>query len=452
VVIWNTRDPWGTLVELVKYTLACKRSPTAGGGGDLWFGVAFSLLALCVFVATVAMGIITPSLVHIGHVAPVRPSAVFWPNTGSNYYDDKFAIRGQAILRALGSVEAARVTLRSNVQIERRKVNSSDETYMRSDTDKLDYVYRVSGVDMGIQGGSDLELEVTGVCDIMEEWYLRGGRPEEEYRWADNPERCDWYDLWTGTDLNQTWYVLADNATAKYGARAEFVLGGVSSRWRNTSSASYAVLINSAFLESLTPSGDSWYETRVEDYRYQVKRGRPPLACLERNQWSYRGQNVSSVFDLKGLIGMQILRVLLEIVEAAFLDGPMILSIEKSSGSSALKSQTTGGGSGKINAKQCSMFDDMERFVLASFVATRNILSDAAMSSGSENMVNLVTGSDRRPKPGTGQFVLSVPNVQTFSLTGIVSLASILGFLALANLFIWLLIHFHQGRGKTQQP
>ena len=149
---------------------------------------------------------------------------------------------------------------------------------------------------------------------------------------------------------------------------------------------------------------------------------------------------------------MQILRVLLETIEAAFLDGSVILSIGKSSGSSALKSQTTGDGSGEINAKQCSMFDDMERLILASFVATRNILSDAAMSAGSENMVNLVTGSDWRPKPGTGQFVLSVPSVQTFSLTGIVSLASILGFLALANLSIWLLVHFHQGRGKRSSP
>jgi len=70
VVIWNTRDPWATLVELVKYTLACKRSPTARGGGDLWFGVAFSLLAFCVFVATVVMGIIVPSLVHIADRRP----------------------------------------------------------------------------------------------------------------------------------------------------------------------------------------------------------------------------------------------------------------------------------------------------------------------------------------------------------------------------------------------
>ncbi|KAK3362569.1 hypothetical protein B0T25DRAFT_512759 [Lasiosphaeria hispida] len=102
VTIWNSKSPWGAVAELVQYTWSCARSHNGEGKADFLFSITFSILAFCVFASSVAMGIVTPSLMHIGSVAPVRPSAVFWPDM-SNDGLDAFSARAPAFLRALGA-------------------------------------------------------------------------------------------------------------------------------------------------------------------------------------------------------------------------------------------------------------------------------------------------------------------------------------------------------------
>ncbi|KAK5656778.1 hypothetical protein OQA88_4326 [Cercophora sp. LCS_1] len=106
VTIWNAGKSWSAVVRLVEYTLSCARSLTGSADAkvDLLFGAALSLLSLGIFSACVIMCIVTPSLIHIGQVAPVESYRTSL---------DTFTVRARAFLRALDSAEAAQVTLRS---------------------------------------------------------------------------------------------------------------------------------------------------------------------------------------------------------------------------------------------------------------------------------------------------------------------------------------------------
>jgi hypothetical protein len=175
-----------------------------------------------------------------------------------------------------------------------------------------------------------------------------------------------------------------------------------------------------------------------------MKRRRPILSCWEKDTWGYQGQNVTSVFDLKNLPEMKIPAILLEILETTFSGGPMIVRLGNASGDSALRSRTTS-PNGVINAQASRIYDDMERLILASFVASRSLFTDATMfgRTTSDGYRNLFTASNGRPATGAGLFVVSSPNIQTFSLTGIVTLAVILLALLLADLVVWALVRFH---------
>jgi hypothetical protein len=175
-----------------------------------------------------------------------------------------------------------------------------------------------------------------------------------------------------------------------------------------------------------------------------MKRHRPVLSCGEKNSWTYAGRAVTSVLNLKTTPGMKIPAVLLDILETTLGGGPMVVRLGNASGDSALRSRTTS-PNGVIDAGASSMFADMERLILASYVATRSLFTDAVMfgGAGPTDYANVVEGPDGQPREGAGHFVVSSPDIQTFSLTGIVTLAVILLVLILLNGATTLLIHFH---------
>ncbi|KAJ3539442.1 hypothetical protein NM208_g5494 [Fusarium decemcellulare] len=184
------------------------------------------------------------------------------------------------------------------------------------------------------------------------------------------------------------------------------------------SNVSYAVVIYSAHRSNTSHSDDPWYATerRPNDTFYNgvplndtfwIKRYRPVLSCWELDQWSYGGQKVSSVDKLKDLPGIKIKEVSLRVLESTFLGGPMVIRLGNASSNLALRPRVTFNG----------MID-----AAVSYVATKNIFRDAIMFSQHDNLTNVFEGPD-----GSGEFVVSSPDIQTFSLAGIVTLLVILG-------------------------
>ncbi|RYP69885.1 hypothetical protein DL771_005828 [Monosporascus sp. 5C6A] len=438
IMLWNSNDPWFAFKELLSYAWHCASFVNPDVRGDFWYGLTFCIIALAVFGGSIAMGIVGPSLVQIGHVAPVRPSVLFYPATpaidGVQQLQD-FGLRAPAVMRALGSVEAARVTLRSRVLVSRQDFEN------RPDNERvigLTYSYSLSGVELGLQGGIDLALEVEGSCITEYEW-LR-----EE---PDN--RFDRYNLWN--DANQNYFVTVTPSEIQHAPQADFYTHPhAEEQILNGSNVSYAVLVHSAHRASIRPGSDPWYATESRNQTFdaphnatfQIRRRRPVLSCWEQDSWRYGTQDVTSVYELKNISGIAIPTVLLEVLETNFGGGPMVVRLGNASGDSALRSRTTS-PNGVIDAERSSIYDDMERLILASFVASRSIFTDATMFGQHDEYENVFTGPDGQPADGAGNFVVSNPDVQTFSLTGIISIMVIFAALLLADCAVSLLVRFH---------
>ncbi|RSM18341.1 hypothetical protein CDV31_002860 [Fusarium ambrosium] len=428
VVLWNSNDPWFACKELLYYAFQCVKGPK--DWSNFRYGFGLGLTAFIVFAGGIAASISVPGALLIGSVAPVRPSSVFWPDDPDDTVKSLqvFGLQAPAAMRSLGSVEAAEVTLRDRVYIKRHPKSSGPND--DEPVSGIEYNYALSGVDMGLRWGSQLFLNVTGSCTT-------------EYGWADkranNSDQGDFYNLWNNDSLSI--FVPISKDVIINAPSASFMPHphGYTQLLKD-SNVSYAVMIYAAHRSSISKSTDPWYATEKRnesDNRFQsqadywMKRYRPFLSCWQQDKWSYGSHSVKSVDELKNVPGIKIKQVLLEILESAFGMSPMIVKLGTASGVSALRSQTTS-PNGVIDAEKCLMVDDMERLILASFVASRSIFTDATMFPKVQ-YTNIVTGPDKKPRSGAGDFVLSSPEIQTFSLGGITALLVVWGVLVLAN-------------------
>ncbi len=366
------------------------------------------------------------------------------PPAGSVKQLVDYGLRAPAVMRAMGSVEAAQVTLRKRVLIGQDEYTAKDG----EPGTKLSYSYFLSGVDFGLQGGHELGLMVEGCCDSEYSWFR-----DVEPQFADE---MDLYHLWGINGSSTEQLVNLDTSYVKRAPTAGFYLHprAETQKFEGGSNVSYAIIVFSAHRTSTTKGGDVWYATEPRnetDERYnatfQVMRRRPALSCWEKNTWAYRSHNMTSVYDLKGIPDIKIAQVLLEVLEITLGGEPMIVRLGNAAGDSVLRSRTTS-PNGVISAQESSAYSDMERLILASFVATRSIFTDATMF-GTQNTMpqdNVFLGGTSEPVEGAGEFVVSSPDIQTFSLTGMVTLAVILCALLLANCAVSFLVQFNQDR------
>ncbi|KAI8714628.1 hypothetical protein NCS52_01183100 [Fusarium sp. LHS14.1] len=252
-----------------------------------------------------------------------------------------------------------------------------------------------------------------------------------EYGWVDKRANTsdtpgDVYHLWNIDSRNQTVFIPISEDVIRDAPSASFIPhpDGDKQLLKN-SNVSYAVVINSARRTSITKSNDPWYATENRD--------EPILSCWQNDQWSYGSELVNSVDELKNVTGIKIKRVLLEVLEAAFGNGPMIVKLGSASGVSALRSQTTS-PNGVIDAQQCTMYKDMERLILASFVASRSIFTDATMFGiGDDTYPSIIRDTNGNPKSGGS-------SLSSFSW----------GVLIIVNaLTSWLLRFFHRNQEEA---
>ncbi|GAB1311839.1 hypothetical protein MFIFM68171_02049 [Madurella fahalii] len=454
VTLRNAPDPWTAFKGLAGFTYDSVGTFRGRKPGQplLWqdslYGLTFGIMALGIFTLGIVMGIIGPPFLQIGNVAPVRSSLLFYPPSpppDDDLADSVFsALQSTAVLRALSSVDIARVRMRSKVQV-------TPDTLVRSSGDSsepmygLTYSYNITGVDLGLEKASDLALAVTGSC-------------RTEYSWLDmelGGEAVDAYHLWLNRSM-MPHAVFISEPHYNYAPRTFFVVhpdaAYQSSRDGNVS---YAILVGSAHRASISAGSDPWYATELRnstssaiyDAKFWVKRGRPALSCWQQDKWSYGAQTVPSVYGLRNQPGMRVPEVLLRVLESAFAV-PRILIVGRAAGASALDSVVSSSDSirGLIDASVASIHRDMERLVVASFVNSQNVFVDCTLfepTGHQRRSSNIFVGSDGLPREGADQFVVSTPDVQTFSLTGLITIAVILVALLLVKILLRLKLHLH---------
>ncbi|KAK0719303.1 hypothetical protein B0H67DRAFT_572867 [Lasiosphaeris hirsuta] len=452
VILRNSNDPLFACKQMADYVYYCifraggETSPQAEGTADsaptsgqqpsrsprdITYGIIFCLVAFIVFGGSIALGIVGPSLATVGNSAPVRPSAARYPEVSDSPASvlQRFGLLAPAAMRALGSVEAAEVTLRSRVNLFQENLGNhgSEQVY------KLSYTYSLNGVELGLRHGSDLSLAVNGSCRTQYDWIVTNNQSDE----------VDTYNLW-GIDPQP---VSIRDRDILYAPRAAFISHPDMANIPD-SNYSFAVVIASAHRSSISGGSDPWYATEPRphpDSRYNatfwMRRNRPVLECSQQDTWTYGSQKLNSIFDLKDVPGVKLAPSVIRVLEVAFTT-PVVLSLGNASGDSALRSRTTS-PRGVIDAKESSMYSDMERLLLASFVASRNVFGDAAMFADFGQYPNIFRAGTGEPKSGAGDFVLSSPGILAFSLPALITLPACLLLLMTVQTVLGLVIKYH---------
>lgn len=460
VAAWNANDPMHATLLISQHTLhilgGLGRRKKHGGdnyrrefnGRVLMFDLAILLVAAGTTAGSLTMGLLFPELLVIGSVAPVNPNIPMFPSweavEGSTQTQQQaLEYFSMGALRAFGSIEGSEVTIRKlvNVKIDNITEYNNERRY------QIPYNYEVTGVDMGLQHFAELKLTVTGECFFKDGWYdgpsKRGGEIWEMYTmWKDTPD--------TGISTKKNGYQVIPAAAPS----AMFLVADTQknrNQWTGTSY--YTILPTTANKWSFTDSLDPWYATEpvgpndkpLLPYTYKVKKSRPALMCRQTDEWSYQGWKgkPADLYDSTSSNRAPLtFPSAIEQILRGSLASPMAVTLGRNLSPGALKSATRvlpdvyG-----IDTKHSSARADIERVILASFVATRDIFKDSAMAGhyfGSDNEAHpdVLRGPDGMKVDGTGDFVLRSSAVSTLRFGYFVAVPCILvGLILLTSVF-----------------
>ena len=390
-------------------------NPTRGVSNLLW-GLLFVFIASAMTVGNIVAGILVPVQLAMGNVAPANKDAIFYPDVpfySRDYHrgagiSKLHALKVPSAFRALGVIDSLDVTVRKQVNIDSRTTNGSV---------RLSYDYNVTGVDMGLLSDPKLRLMVKGSCRTDDTWLLN------------STDRGDTYRLFGGNETFEVKHQQGVDVPPMVNWRVNPDTAGASN-------VSYAMIVSTAGLYSYNSGQDPWYITDKtganESLQYRVRGGRPALSCWEAKRWHLNGKEVDGS-KLNMLPGLKLHKFWADKVFSLEFSVPLVLSVGRAVGSSALKSASFALGPEFIlDAGSSALLDDLERLVLASWVSSRNVLRDTT-TYRSLNMVNLATGPTGSADVTTGgrpvDFVLQSGDVVTLSVRILIAVPAILLFL-----------------------
>jgi hypothetical protein len=463
VTLCNAREPWSAFKSLAVYTYDSFRfvvgneTEQTTSWNDTLYGLAFSFIALAIFAVSMTMGIIGPSFLHIGNVAPVRSTVLSLdevppPDLRDNLLNRNYAsLPDKTVKQAVGGVDSAADTIRSKVYVSVDGPNRTDSVAANGSEVtgnvmvKVTYGYSMTGLDLGLPHGSDLEYSANGSCITEYKWV-------QEFTDEDNWSH-DFYHLWpehedlatvdfyagrAGNDVNEisTWAPLPI-----------FVLHPAASEQAHSGgNVSYALVISTLFRPSTTKGLDPMYET--EPFRYddiqtthRVKRFRPARECWQHDKWTYGTERVNSIFDLRFLPNMKLPSVFLQVLENTF-SYPIIKTVGSVAGMNALDAPVQ--SFGVLDAEQASIERDMTRLIMASYLSSLNVFVYATTDSGEPGRNNIFTGENGAPREGAEQLVVRTGNVETYSLSGLISLATLVVVILFIKLLLFLKLLLHR--------
>jgi len=446
VGLWNASEPLKALMFMAEYISAVIST-------EQWpkvIGPAFGLLfiTLCCFVAGNAVSIVVAGKLEVGNLAPARPSSVYIPDIRSSNNEDRArfqAILGPATLRALGSSEAAGVTVRDRLNIVAKSPATAPSDFNPHFT--LSYNYSITGRDMGLQNFPLLRQDVTGNCETDYNWFDRydSGKDEEVYYPWDN---------------QQAGYTVPRTGEANSPPRVQAILDPSipTNPKAFPSQRRFGIIIYSVGRSSYRSSTDPWYYTEPiqnvstsdrDPPRNKVRVNRPPLSCWQNDTWTYNGRTYKNIFEasdaLEGVFPLG-WRQLLQFQFTL----PKITSVANSAGASALTSSMTYVGSG-FDAAAATVEDEMNRLLVATFISSSHIFRDTVMIPPQDGTKNLANGPNGQPQNGVANFVVSTPQVTALRFSILVAVPAT--FLALMLLgIIEKILKWHESDflGKSQ--
>ncbi|KAK4161322.1 hypothetical protein QBC43DRAFT_268693 [Cladorrhinum sp. PSN259] len=420
--VWNAGEPWTAFKQMGYYAFYCFQRNEDGRGRRDWrdftYGVSIALVGFIVALGGQAVSIFVPSLIQTGNVAPVNPNVLYYPasQSGDQRILQQFALKVPSVMRALSTATIAREELKKFVHISTPNPQPSSQQGDLSLS--FNYDYSLTGMHFGLQHLPALKLEIRGACAT-------------EYNWlAESTATNETYFLWNKPTTSVT--VQSDESSIRSPPIGSFVLHpNATDQVLTTGNISYGIVIGSANRPSLNAGEDPWYATELRppnatkaehNANYWIKRRRPVLSCWEQRTWEYRGNRSTNFSALNRTTTPDLSRPLLTVLRTA-LGRPMVVTVGIHAGDSALLCRTTS-SRGVVDGARCNIYTDMERLILASFVATQHVFTDSTLFQDEGDYPNVYKPAEAtKVLDGSDGFVLYTTNVQTFSMIGIIVIA-----------------------------
>lgn len=386
-----------------------------------WWVYPVIFVIITCWLAQNVLSIIIPPYIVISNAAPVNPTSLFAPSSNSLTPSSQarlFSLDVPSALRAVGSAQIASSSVLSKVSL---RSTVLDVTPLGDPILQITYSYNVTGTDLGLQHYPTLLLSVTGACTTEYNWLLSSsasaGYTNDTYALFGNPNRTLSLSLYDGASPVGYFYT---------GERSD-----------TPGNITWAAFLSTLDRVSFSPSSDPFYYTggtrdpSLAGTRYVVRPRRPVLSCWQMDEWRYRGRK-STIVGLNStmLPGLELSEGM-QLVLARYLGTPKVVDIGRQLGLAALVSSTTALGS-VFDAGGSSGFKDLERLVVAAYVATTNTLVDLTLyprdvEERKTAEGNLVLGEDGMVKEGVADFVVWSAGVATLSVKAVI-IIPVLGF------------------------
>ncbi|KAF8461233.1 hypothetical protein BDZ91DRAFT_737501 [Kalaharituber pfeilii] len=454
VAVWNANDAWVASLLILNHAAGVFRGALSKSyPGELtWKAFGFDIILGIISVgnlsASIILGLLFPSLLIIGYAAPANERIVYYPkndptaSTLSRF--QKLQYHSMGALRAVGSIEGSEVTIR-------KRVNLRSGTPSMVNNEKrynISYGYTVYGTEMGLQQFGHLGVTVDGFCEFENDWYNKTS-PQHN-----SSQEYEWYNLWPDLQAypfidstsqrpekvellrNTAPYALFDPVSYRSGSENEI-----------TGWSYYVIVPATAGKVAANEGTDAWYATEStapgrgggdSSFKFQVKRGRPPLRCRQRDTWFYESWNGT----MKNLLSdnehgppVRLPPAIAHILREEF-SVPMIVNIGQSLNAGALKSATRLlHRDNALDAETAAAEHDMLRLALAAFIATRHIFRDVAMGGivlgRGEGNQNALVDADGTKMEGSADFVIESNAVWALRLGYVIVVPALLLFLTI---------------------
>jgi hypothetical protein len=415
-----------------------------------WLIVPWLAIAVAFVVVKYTVPIIFAPYIQIGSAAPVRPEAIFVPSRNGTDGDitdqasdlltmEVFELQVPSALRSAGNVDSVMNNKKTNGSVsvnqpEILQVLDNGEQVMR-----IGYQYNVTGLDLGLQYHPDLTLNVEGSCITDYTWW--------SFSDFDNPAfpgaYIDVYNIFN--DPNNT------QAVSKYDGGPALAYFSANPPIDTPTNATWCAIVSSVNRSSYWPSTDPWYRTGRNPLLAEnpqtaglaplmVMPQRPALSCWQNDVWAYRG-HTGDISHLDAIPGLELpLGIRTILVDA--LGAPMIFTLGSYLRASSLKSASTA-DSGIFDANSSSIFNDLQRLVFASYIATVNTLTETTLYPPDVDFLNDVTYNGDL-LDGTADFVVFSNDVVTLSVRALIIIPTV----ALTLWILFLVLMFLPIPGK----
>lgn len=484
IVTWSQSEPWTASWVLAQHSWRVFRGAMGREHpAELtWMAFLFDMSLLSVALATAGAGIaLGPVLARsftVGNIAPVNPDIVYFPQY-SSYADQIQRQRvtveydGLAALKAFRSVDGAETESEVNGDIV--KVDSQPlEAVNGEDRYSIQYSYKVSGKDMGLQKLRDLTLEVSGNCSFQDTWWYAQDIKNDTVD-IGGETFYDIYINWDPAtlvqypDIDQTIFDAAkpDSRTnngpiyvpmyPRAPPAANFISPTYTKEflYQETGRSYFVIFPLTARLSTVGKSTDPWYATEasvistlMSIYPDMVKPARPPLLCQEDNEWSFgswKGKMQNLISDGSDGPPVDLPAAIRTILQTGVGALPMVVNLGRALKSASLQSVTRlVGEEGAIDSQNAKASDDITRLVHAAYLATTDIFHNAAIAGSvlkaqiSNGVLDnaIVNNATRKPIDGAGDFVITSGAVRALSVRALIAIpivVTVLGVLVIVS-------------------